>query len=292
VTAAPAKGSAASARAILAAVAALLLAAAWLWAGVMPVAASVERWATHAAAGEALFTLLIFGPILLLALLLGRIACVSVLSPGLEPLRSASIGAGVGLAALALATGYLTLAGTVRFGTPASTAWLLPGVLVIGFQVLAEEALFRGLVQPALMSRFGAPAAIMITAAVFAALHLMAAGAGGLALLNLFLGGLLFGALAWRGQGIAAASAAHAAWNAGEQLLFGLDPNPGTGAFGAWWNLDAVGAARWGGSAEGLNASWAMSLALLAVTLPRLLPLLHARRAVAVDHVTPRAEAR
>ena len=292
MTAAPADAQIIGARAVGAIVVALLLTAAWLWVGAMPVATLAERWSTSAVAAEALFTLLVFAPILLLAMLFGRIARVSVLAPGGQPLRSAAIGAGVGFAALALATGYLALAGTLRLGAPVSATWVLPGVLVIGFQVLAEETLFRGLVQPVLVSRLGALVAVAITAAAFAGLHLAAAGAGGVGLLNLFLGGLLFGTLAWRGQGIAAAWAAHAAWNVAEQLLFGLDPNPGSGAFGAWWNLDAIGSARWGGSAEGLNASWAMCLALLAVTLPRVLPLLRARRTVAVDHVAPRAKTR
>lgn len=290
--AAPVNGKITGARAVGAAIGALLLTAPWLWGGATPVATLVERWSTNAVAAEALFTLLVFAPILLLAMLFGRIARVSVLAPGEQPLRSAATGAGVGLAALALATCYLALAGTLRLGAPVSAAWVLPGALVIGVQVLAEEALFRGLVQPVLVSRLGALVAIAITAAAFAGLHLVATGAGGVALLNLFLGGLLFGTLAGRGQGIAAAWAAHAGWNMAEQLLFGLDPNPGTGAFGTLWNLDAIGSADWGGSAEGLNASWAMSLALLAVTLPRVLPLLRARRTVAVDHVAPRAETR
>ena len=71
--------------------------------------------------------------------------------------------------------------------------------------------------------------------------------------------------LAARAGGVAGAGGAHWAWNAAEQLLFGLDPNPGVGGFGALLDLDLVGAARWGGSAEGLNARWAMTVALLAL---------------------------
>ncbi len=291
---APQRARADAARSIIIACTALLLAAAWLWAGVDVAAGLVERAGFAGAAGEALFTAAVFSPLLLLAVLLGRVARAPALRWGARPLRSIGGGAAVGFAALSLAILYLALAGTLRMGASTSPTWVLAGLLVIGLQVLAEEALFRGLVQPALVRGMGVPAGVVLTAAAFAGLHLLAAGASNLALVNLFLGGLLFGALALgRGSvpGIAAAWGAHWAWNGGEQLLWGLDPNPGVGAFGALWNLDAIGAPHWGGSDEGLNGSWAMFLALAAVTLPRVLSLLRANRAVVVDPIPPRAKA-
>ncbi|MET0246329.1 MAG: CPBP family intramembrane glutamate endopeptidase, partial [Sphingomonas sp.] len=74
-----------------------------------------------------------------------------------------------------------------------------------------------------------------------------------------------------RSGGIAAPIAAHFAWNGSEQLIFGLDPNPGVGPFGSVLDLDLAGAARWGGSAEGLNASVGMTIALLVVLVPLLI---------------------
>jgi membrane protease YdiL (CAAX protease family) len=87
-------------------------------------------------------------------------------------------------------------------------------------------------------------------------------------LINLFLGGVLFGILAARGGGLAGAIAAHFSWNWSEQILLGLDPNPGVGSFGAWLDLDLAGPALWGGSEEGLNASLAMTMTLLALLVP------------------------
>ena len=89
-----------------------------------------------------------------------------------------------------------------------------------------------------------------------------------LTLLNLVLGGILFGLLALRGGGLLAPIAAHATWNWAEQILLGLDPNPGTGSFGALFDFDLVGPAMWGGSDEGLNASLALSFALVALIVP------------------------
>ncbi len=110
----------------------------------------------------------------------------------------------------------------------------------------------------------GTRAAVPVTAVSFAALHGVAGGIGTMALVNMLLGGLLFGLLAVRGGGIASAFGAHLTWNGVEQLGVGLDPNPGTGAFGALLDLDLSGAAAWGGSAAGLNASRAMAFALAA----------------------------
>jgi membrane protease YdiL (CAAX protease family) len=101
-------------------------------------------------------------------------------------------------------------------------------------------------------------------------------------LLNLVLGGLLFGLLAARGGGIAAAAAAHASWNWGERIFAGLDPNPGVGAFGAIRNYDIVGPLLWGGSDEGLNASLAMTMALVAL-LAALIVLVRAQSGKALD---------
>ena len=81
-----------------------------------------------------------------------------------------------------------------------------------------------------------------------------------------------FGLLAVRSNGILAPMAAHFAWNASESIVFGLDPNPGVDDLGALANFDLVGMPMWGGTAEGLNASIAMTLVLAALVVP-LLPV-------------------
>jgi membrane protease YdiL (CAAX protease family) len=152
--------------------------------------------------------------------------------------------------------------------------------VVIG-QSASEELLFRGWVQPVLVRGWGPAAAILITALAFAALHVAGGARTPLTLVNLMLGGILFGLLAWRSGGLAAPIAAHAGWNWAEAILFGLDPNPGAGGFGAIHDLDLLGTAWWGGSAEGLNASLAMTLTLVALILP-LAVTVPLRRPVAV----------
>lgn len=221
------------------------------------------------AAGEALFTLILFGAMLLVAVVAGVLWGVNALAPGERPGRWGAIGLAIGLGGVGLAAGYAALAGALH----AAPAALAPGVLLLGVatvlvQVLAEEAFFRGWLQPVLARAWGTAAAVAVAALAFASLHVLGGARAPLTLLNLALGGLVFGLLAALGRGIAGPLMMHCGWNGAEQLLFGLDPNPGIGGFGAVWDLEIAGAGLWGGSGEGLNASLGMMAVLLAALLP------------------------
>jgi uncharacterized protein len=145
---------------------------------------------------------------------------------------------------------------------------LLGGSALLLFQTAAEEYFFRGWLQPVLAKHFGAIAGISGAAIAFALLHVYGGTRDPMSVVNLALGGGLFGLLAWRTGGLAAPMAAHFAWNWSEQILFGLDPNPGIATFGALTDHDIIGSALWGGSEEGLNSSLAISFVLVALILP------------------------
>jgi membrane protease YdiL (CAAX protease family) len=233
--------------------------------------ALIGGWMGEGAWAESGFTLALFGPMLLIGWCGRRLAKVG--ERGGSPWRSLGLGAATGLGGVLLATGYTALAGTLFWvqGTVIGPVFAL-GLIVIAVQVAAEEYVFRGWLQPVLMTLVGRWVAVPLIAAIFAALHLMTGSASGtVALLNLFLGGMLFGLIAAGPLGLAGAFGAHFAWNVAEQLLLGLDPNPGIGAFGAIVDLDLRGLPLWGGSDQGLNGSWAMSLSLLALAVGRLL---------------------
>ncbi len=231
----------------------------------------VAGWLNGAsgARGESQFTLAIFGPMLAIGIAgrwLGRVTG-SVF--GECPGRATVLGLALGAGGLVLAVGYTWLAGSLVGGAGSTILpTLLLGIVTVTLQVGAEEMLFRGWLQPQIASIVGAPVAVLLVAVIFAALHLLGGATGVLTLANLMLGGILFGLIAVRDGGIAGALAAHWGWNAGEQMLFGLDPNPGVGAFGALFDFDLNGAARWGGSDQGLNASVAMTVALAAIVIP------------------------
>jgi uncharacterized protein len=226
--------------------------------------AALEGWS--AAGQEAVFALILYGVLALVAV--GGRALAGG-SPGAGAPTWLLTGAGVGVGGLLLALVDARLAGAVvrGAGEGGATALLFGTVVVLG-QSAAEELFFRGWLQPVLARSWAPAVAIGVTALAFAGLHVAGGARAPLTLVNLALGGVLFGLLAWRSGGLLAPVAAHFGWNWAEGILFGLDPNPGTGSFGAVCDLDLAGAALWGGSAEGLNASLAMTCVLAALVLP------------------------
>jgi len=224
-------------------------------------------------AANVVFYGLLFGPLIVLALLLGLIERRKVLRAGRRPLRWTWLGLALGAGGLAACVAYVWLNGTLRSGplepVPPNYLALNFGVLLLG--VLAEELLFRGWLLSALQDRVGDSLAVLLSALAFSAFHLWAGGAMvAISLANLLLGGLWFGLLALRTGGIVAPTMAHLGWNATEDLGFGLVPNPGIGELGAFTNYEMAGSVLWGGGDEGLNASIAMTLVLTALVVPLL----------------------
>lgn len=232
---------------------------------------------------ETLYSGVIFGQLLLFALIGSAITRRNPLRLGREPLRIGALGAALGMFGVAMATFYTWIAHalTPMIATPPGFGLFLWGSAVILFQSATEEIYFRGWLQPVLASRWGLWPGIILTTIVFALLHLLGGAQSLFAVVNLALGGLLFGLLAARSGGIAGAVMAHFGWNWIEQMVFGLFPNPGTGSFSALLDLDLTGPGRWGGSAEGLNASAAMTFALVAMLVPLLILWTRGRRGLA-----------
>jgi len=249
---------------------AALLAAAAIVTGAMtllPRLAMALAWLP--AAIQTLFTLLLYGTLALVAWS-GRRAAALAPDPAAAPIAPAlGLGLALGIGGFALALAQAALSGSVERGAAGGgMALVLLGTIVVAGQSAAEELFFRGWLQPVLRRGWSGGVAVVATALAFSALHVAGGARSALTLLNLFGGGLLFGLLAIRTGGIAASIGAHAGWNWAEGILFGLDPNPGTGAFGAIRDLDLTGTAMWGGSPEGLNASIAMAVVLAALVLP------------------------
>lgn len=223
--------------------------------------------ALGSAAIEALFTLVVYGTLLGVAALGITVNAGWERILGERPLAMAPAGLAIGLAGLAAAAAYAAIAGQLRPGAGGAVSLLL-GTLVVALQSAAEEAYFRGWLQPLAARAWGPITGVTSIAIVFAGLHIAGGERAPITLLNLLLGGILFGVMALRSGGLALPIAAHFAWNWAEMLGLGLTPNPGLGSFGALVDLDVVGPAIWGGSSEGLNASIGMSFALLALLIP------------------------
>ncbi len=224
-------------------------------------APSLAAWSP--AAQESVFTLVCFG--LLIGSAFGGTSLFGERpSVGPRPLADGAMGFALGMCGLGAALGLAALAGATVSGGDAGS------LMVLGFAVavvppIAEELIFRGWIQPILQAGWGRWAGLVATSAAFAGAHFLSGDGDPASMLNLLLGGLWFGLLADRSGGLLLPIGAHYGWNAAEELLFGVSPNPGAGSFGALFDWDLTGSAFWGGSEAGLNASLSSSFALLAL---------------------------
>jgi len=259
--------------------------AAWAWlmlavgiaagAGWVPAAQKLSERISVTAPGPAvgLFDLLVFGPLIAIAVVLGLLSRRPVLRMGERPVLWTLAGLGCGAIAIGSTTGFAWLNGSLRPAlqpSPMVPALVALGIALTVLQAGAEEVLFRGWLQPALIERIGVAPGVLAGALVFVGFHAIGAVPSILALVNLLLGGLWFGLLALRSGGILAPLAAHFAYNVIEDCGLGLVPNPGVGQLGALHDFDLIGSPLWGSTAEGLNASIGTTAALLAMLLPLL----------------------
>ncbi|HZL00882.1 MAG TPA: type II CAAX endopeptidase family protein [Caulobacteraceae bacterium] len=217
-------------------------------------------------AGEAAVDLPLYGALILAAVVATWIEGRRLWPRGRRPLAAAAAGVLIGAAGFGAAVAIAGMAGVVHRGAypPLSGpgGGILAGCLMVAFQSIAEEVYFRGWVQPVLCARWGPWFGLAATSVMFAALHVVAGARAPLAVLNLVLGGLLFGLLALRTGGLWAPAAAHFAWNWTESGVLGLDPNPGVPITGSVFDLDLAGPALWSGGADTMNASLATTLIL------------------------------
>jgi hypothetical protein len=179
---------------------------------------------------------------------------------GAEPLTDPVMGLACGSAGFCTAVLIAFVAGSVTTGPPlpSPVGALALGAALVIIQSVAEEAFFRGWLQPVLCASWGPWAGLLLTSAAFAALHIIAGAHGALAVINLFLGGMLFGLLALRTGGLLAPAAAHFAWNWSESGVLGLSPDPS----GSLLTLRLSGAQLWSGGADTMNGSLATTLVL------------------------------
>jgi membrane protease YdiL (CAAX protease family) len=259
-------------------------------AGLAVITILVGRWAGSSAArlivaamanvppplpgvlAAAAFRLITFGPLAAIAvgacILDGRTAWPSGRRPG----WATAGGGAVGLGALMLAVGLAALAGDVAPGEAGlaggqAAAGVVAGLALFAFQVAAEELYFRGWLQPALCARWGSGSGLIVTAVLFAGLHIAGGARAPLSLANLFLGGLMFGLLALRSGGLWAPFMAHFAWNWTEACGLGLEANPGVGPSASIFHIALHGEAPWSGGDDRLNGSLAMTLVLAALVV-------------------------
>ncbi len=126
---------------------------------------------------------------------------------------------------------------------PAFTLGALAGLWLVFalLPAIAEELMYRGVIQPAIAHRWGAAWGIGVTAALFSFFHMEPAG-----LVPRVLMGVWFGYLAWRTRSLWASTWAHALNNTwGVALLAGLDAITARPGMVAVASLASLGAGAW-----------------------------------------------
>lgn len=172
----------------------------------------------------------------------------------------------VGAAGAAASFGILASFGAAlngAFANPAAPVALLAGTLIIFIQSLSEEVFFRGWIQNGIARSWGKWPSIIAASMLFVVVHMFNGPLDFVSMLNIFLAGVFFGKLFCFTGGIIAPAMAHFAWNWTETMGLGLSPNPGVSTFGSILDFDLKGASMFGGSVQGMNASFAVGVVLL-----------------------------
>lgn len=181
-----------------------------------------------------------------------------------------AVGAVGGVLLFGGAVGICSLFGIaeVRIASAAPSWWLLLLFLVAFLiQGLSEELLCRSLLMISLSRAWPLWACAVFNSAAFSALHLFNPGISLLALLNIFLFGLLASVLMLKRGSVWMVASLHSLWNFAQGNLFGL---PVSGLYGSPAPLSTTvsGETAWGrlvgGGAFGIEGGLAATAVLLA----------------------------
>ena len=100
--------------------------------------------------------------------------------------------------------------------------YLLGGLLCVLIQAGAEELVFRGYLLGVIRLNREDWGAVLISAGIFAAMHLLNPGLTALGCLRLLISGVVLGLMVWRCKSLWMAIAFHTAWNYAQTFVFGL----------------------------------------------------------------------
>lgn len=141
-------------------------------------------------------------------------------------LRATAFGLAFGVALIVIAVALMLATGDLAFARDAApgsvAAAVLGSLAALALPAAAEEAIFRGYPIQVLARAGGAPLAVLTTSAAFAAVHADNPAADPLALVNIFLAGVLLAVVYLRTGSLWAATAVHLGWNWGMAGLFDL----------------------------------------------------------------------
>ncbi|MBV9840511.1 MAG: CPBP family intramembrane metalloprotease [Sphingomonadaceae bacterium] len=200
----------------------------------------------------------------------GALALRQRLALSFTPLGMAALPAGI--VAYGLAVALIAISGHTRLQPAPKLAAGPYLAATLGFILgaFAEEALFRGFLQPLLRRAWGTATGVIAAAVGFTIVHFVGGWRDPISLANIGMAGLWFGLLAVRTGGFGVPFLAHAGWNWSEALLFGASPNPGHDAAGSLLDVDLTGPAWLGGSGDGMNSALPATIVLALMIAPLL----------------------
>jgi hypothetical protein len=175
------------------------------------------------------------------------------------------VGAVVGVALFAASVGvcYLTRAVSVSYAG-ASAGWIVLFLLAYLLQGFSEEWIIHGYVMTVFLSSGRRIwVGLVFSSLLFSLLHLGNDGVGVVALLNLFLFGLLMGLITLRTGNLWAASAIHSLWNFAQGNLFGVSVSGASLTPSVLATAMQEGRELTNGGAFGLEGGFAVTLVLL-----------------------------
>lgn len=184
--------------------------------------------------------------------------------------REIIAGLAIGAIALGLAVAAVALVGWIGFVPDEGDAWgyiaaVADDLVFFSVAAAAEEAIFRGYPFQVLAQALGPVAATVGLSAAFAAAHAWNPNVGALALVNIFLAGVMLSAAYLRTRSLWFATAVHAGWNWSMASLFDLPVSGLVEGFDTpLYEPVLVGPAWATGGAFGPEGGIAASLALLA----------------------------
>lgn len=190
-------------------------------------------------------------------------------------LREYLLGFAIGGVMLCAAAGLAAACGTLSFRLNDNISWGMLALFLLGFLVqgAGEEFMLRGYFMVSLTSRVPLSAAVGISAALFALLHLGNDGVTPLAIVNLALFGVLAGVYMLRRDSIWGVCAFHSAWNFFQGNVFGVSVSGGDMG-PALFSAASNGGELINGGGFGLEGGLAVTAALAAgIALVLLLPL-------------------
>ena len=163
--------------------------------------------------------------------------------------RESLLGLGIGVGGLTLAAALLLALGKLAFGPDDGTAgaWaiiVIGDFALLGIAAASEEALFRGYAFQVVAQRFGAVAATVVGSIAFAFAHGANPSVGAIALINIFLAGVLLSVAYLKTCSLWFATALHLGWNWAMASLFDL-PVSGITYFDTPLYEPVVGAPTW-----------------------------------------------